>query len=313
MYIYALNYIDGAGAGAGAGHVVTVYDSAGVLLGVQPAFTKLDLGHGAYLAITSAMPNGQVGAVKIVDGAGILLANGEVNPLTTEGTVVSSDPTTLNEILDGVEFILEMIEGTSPNQRYTATALSQAPTGGGGGGGGGEVAPAGDRPFSVAFGYAHAALSTVGYTLYDADLNLYAARTTMGVEESPTQPGTYSIAADQVPDELKLGGFRIEWDTGEVGPALPLRGVEDVSSAGALTGADFTAIADAILTRPFGEVMPQPISSDRNTLQALRLLRNRRRSTGATLEIMEEDDTTPAWTANQSGTATSVPTDVDPT
>lgn len=66
----------------------------------------------------------------------------------------------------------------------------------------------------------------------------------------------------------------------------------------ALTTAERTSIADALLTRAFASVSPQPGATDRNMLQALRFLRNAWITAVTTLTVMKEDDVTTAWTSN---------------
>ena len=64
-----------------------------------------------------------------------------------------------------------------------------------------------------------------------------------------------------------------------------------------LTSGALNAIADAFLKRDFSLVTG---AASRSALYALRFLRNKWSVSGATLTVMQEDDTTPAWTATLS-------------
>ena len=75
----------------------------------------------------------------------------------------------------------------------------------------------------------------------------------------------------------------------------------------ALTSGERTSIADAVLGRNMASVAG---AASRSLLEAIRILRNRRSTSGATMTVYQEDDTTPAWTAAVTGDP---PTDIDPT
>jgi hypothetical protein len=81
-----------------------------------------------------------------------------------------------------------------------------------------------------------------------------------------------------------------------------------------LTATENNAIADALLTRSFATVDPSVSNTGRNALNALRRLRNMNDATsGTTLKIKGEDDTTDAWTATITSDATADPiTKIDP-
>jgi hypothetical protein len=73
-----------------------------------------------------------------------------------------------------------------------------------------------------------------------------------------------------------------------------------------------TEVADALLMRDWEDVTGTV--PDRSTLNALRFLRNKRAIAMGTLTVMEEDDSTPAWTADVVGDAEASPiTSIDPT
>lgn len=81
----------------------------------------------------------------------------------------------------------------------------------------------------------------------------------------------------------------------------------------ALTSGEHTNIADAILKRDWTSVTGE---AGRSVLNALRHLRNRWGTSGGTLTVYKEDDSTSAWTATLTTTAASgadVITDSDPT
>jgi hypothetical protein len=80
MYNYRLSYVSTA---AGETHVAVVYADTGIALVAQPAYNIRDLGAGAYLYVTAAMPDGQGGAVAITNG-GVLVALAVVSPQETE-------------------------------------------------------------------------------------------------------------------------------------------------------------------------------------------------------------------------------------
>jgi hypothetical protein len=67
-------------------------------------------------------------------------------------------------------------------------------------------------------------------------------------------------------------------------------------SVNAIDSAVSASIADAALTRDW-ELIADTAAS-RSSINALRALRNKWSISGAILTITEEDDTTPAWTAN---------------
>jgi hypothetical protein len=71
-----------------------------------------------------------------------------------------------------------------------------------------------------------------------------------------------------------------------------------------LTSTAQTAAADALLKRDMSAVSGE---SDRSPLNALRLLRNKWTSSGGTLTVYEEDDTTSAWTASLTENASANP------
>jgi hypothetical protein len=80
MYNYRLSYVSTV---AGETHVAVVYADTGIALVAQPAYNIRDLGAGAYLYVTAAMPDGQGGAVAITNG-GVLVALAVVSPQETE-------------------------------------------------------------------------------------------------------------------------------------------------------------------------------------------------------------------------------------
>lgn len=73
------------------------------------------------------------------------------------------------------------------------------------------------------------------------------------------------------------------------------------------SGINVTDIADAILTRDFASVSPQPGLTDRNALQALRFLRNAWTIVTTTLHVKKEDDTNDAWTSVVTTNASAAP------
>ncbi len=85
--------------------------------------------------------------------------------------------------------------------------------------------------------------------------------------------------------------------TGNVGGNVT-GSVGSVTAGVTLTSGERTSVADAVLTRDFGSVSPQPALNERNALQALRFLRNAWSVAVATLTVFAEDDTTAAWTSN---------------
>ena len=72
----------------------------------------------------------------------------------------------------------------------------------------------------------------------------------------------------------------------------------------ALTSADHTAIADALLKRDWTSVSSE---ADRSVLNALRHIRNKWTLTGTTLSVKKEDDTTEAWSATVTNDAAALP------
>lgn len=79
----------------------------------------------------------------------------------------------------------------------------------------------------------------------------------------------------------------------------------------ALTSAEHTNIADALLKRDWTSVVGE---ASRSVLNALRFLRNKWSVSGGTLTVTEEDDATTAWTATVTDDAGADPiTGVDPT
>lgn len=68
----------------------------------------------------------------------------------------------------------------------------------------------------VNFGAGYAGLSTVGYTLYNADGTLYQSRITEGVSERGSGTGVYGVESDLVVLETWTGEIR--WDTGQAVP-----------------------------------------------------------------------------------------------
>ncbi len=85
--------------------------------------------------------------------------------------------------------------------------------------------------------------------------------------------------------------------TGNVGGNV-VGSVASVTAGVTLTSGERISVADAVLTRDFGSVSPQPALNERNALQALRFLRNAWSVAVATLTVFAEDDTTAAWTSN---------------
>jgi hypothetical protein len=78
----------------------------------------------------------------------------------------------------------------------------------------------------------------------------------------------------------------------------------------ALTAAEHTSIADALLTRDWASVTGE---AARSVLNALRFLRNKVSISGTTMTVTEEDDTTEAWSATVTTDASAEPvTGVDP-
>lgn len=71
--------------GAGQTCTASVLDSTGVALVSQPAYSIVDMGNGYYFYYSAAMPDGQVGVVKILLSTTIV-AVGSVSPAETEAT-----------------------------------------------------------------------------------------------------------------------------------------------------------------------------------------------------------------------------------
>ncbi len=72
---------------------------------------------------------------------------------------------------------------------------------------------------------------------------------------------------------------------------------QPVSDPGTLTAGERISVADALLTRDFASVSPQPSVTDRTMLQALRFMRNAWNIAANLLTVMKEDDTTTAWSS----------------
>jgi hypothetical protein len=85
-------------------------------------------------------------------------------------------------------------------------------------------------------------------------------------------------------------------------------GTADDAVLAAIAGLSFPAlddIADAVLTRQFDDATPG--SGTRDLLNANRFIRNGFSISGATLTVLQEDDTTPAYTRNLTTDAGAVP------
>lgn len=72
----------------------------------------------------------------------------------------------------------------------------------------------------------------------------------------------------------------------------------------ALTSAEHTNVADALLNRDMSAVT---VTNARSPINALRFLRNKWTITGTTLSVKKEDDSTEAWTATLSQDETALP------
>jgi hypothetical protein len=73
-----------------------------------------------------------------------------------------------------------------------------------------------------------------------------------------------------------------------------------------------TEIADAVLSRDIGSGTGAGTVNERTVRAALRFLRNKWTSSGGTLTVRKEDDTTSAWTATVATTAGNPVTEIDP-
>lgn len=116
-YSFRMAYSSSA---AGETHTATVYSDDGTALGSQPAYNIRDLGAGAYLYVTAAMPAGHGGCVIIKNG-GTLVTGGVVSPEETEGAAAIWD------LANGIE------TGLTPRKalRLLAAVLGGELSGGG--------------------------------------------------------------------------------------------------------------------------------------------------------------------------------------
>ncbi len=78
-----------------------------------------------------------------------------------------------------------------------------------------------NKYFQVDFGSGHAALATVGYTLYQADGSVSVARATAGIVDLGN--GQYGITIPNIPDLAAS----VKWDTGGGSPVYAISGIDD--------------------------------------------------------------------------------------
>jgi hypothetical protein len=165
------------------------------------------------------------------------------------------------------------------------------------------------------------ALGTAGQIIGELLADMSAEITNYGALQ-PTVPGrTLDVSA--------TGGAGLDWSNVEaqttivnltntsIGTVLGnVNGSVGSVLAGGITitsldAAALNAIADALLNRDFGSVLD---TNSRTPLNALRFLRNRWEVIAGVLSVMKEDDATPAWSGNTTGSAGADPiTAVDPT
>ncbi len=91
------------------------------------------------------------------------------------------------------------------------------------------------------------------------------------------------------------------------GSAGYILGTNLVQPVGTLTAGERISVADALLTRDFASVSPQPGLTDRTALQALRFLRNAWTVVVNTLTVTKEDDIAPAWTSTVTTSSAAAP------
>jgi hypothetical protein len=123
---------------------------------------------------------------------------------------------------------------------------------------------------------------------------------------------TVGAIADQVWDEL-LSGHSVSGSTGEAltasgGAGDPwitaLPGAYSAGQAGYIVGNAATVNADALLNRDMSAVSD---TNSRSPLNALRNIRNGFSIAGATMTVLKEDDSTPAYTRTLATDAAAIP------
>jgi hypothetical protein len=120
------------------------------------------------------------------------------------------------------------------------------------------------------------------------------------VASSVTTKTGYELAADQAVNITKIAGTTVSTASAQIGVNLIDIAGTTVSSASAQIGVNVVAItsgmlngiADAILKRDWTEITGE---ASRSVLNALRVLRNAIKGTGATKSVKKEDDSTEAF------------------